>query len=687
MAIETFEGLPIVDTGGRALISALDAKKISFPNDGADFGNAGDQLRSLGNGGVEWAAPGMPTYEQTEQALSNWLDAHPEAVTTVEDGAITDAKLNDALKRGLVFGFETVADMKASTALESGMVCHTNGFYASGDGGAAWYTVSDSGTANEMDVIACGELFATLVYKNEVFAEQIGMASNENFDNAQILEDFFSANKSAIIKFHAGVYRFSAVTLDGTDDGARPSGFSLVGVKNAFPYLSLQNGVPKCGDFIAANENAATIFAPYTAVQSHILKLKHLCNTTVSNITFTSIGYRSEYDNSYLDVEAIQDAALVLDDAQLGNYENNKFLIIKGVAISIDNCWESRFTNNDFRWIVPDKTPVSCGAITFESINAAINNSALIFDGLNFESVACHCFYGNAAVVRNTVLSNILYEGSAATSEYTTGTDYGNNAFPSISVGNTLSILSCDNCTSYFDFSISNLSIDRMAVTFTYNGVEYGFAAIFSTHSDTVFRCIAESIAFDRVSSNHYMYSGTSEMSGYSKSLHVLGVNYGGGAGRLTPIRGTLSEIEIPNLFKLMGNVANAIQDNGILDTFPKTNSTYRMWKESSLANENISKIAPTPGSDATLQNKTVVAMNAFGISTLYVCASPNANLTIGRYRSGTIVDMATNVYNGSSMSMFKLVNTAVDSPTISDRILISGNGVTASEIFYIKTA
>lgn len=113
--IETFEGLPIVDTGGRSLISALDAKKISFPNDGADFGNSGDQLRSLGNGGVEWAAPGMPTYEQTEQAISDWLGEHPEATTTVQDGSITDAKLSDTLKDALVWDNELNSNLLVFT--------------------------------------------------------------------------------------------------------------------------------------------------------------------------------------------------------------------------------------------------------------------------------------------------------------------------------------------------------------------------------------------------------------------------------------------------------------------------------------------------------------------------------------------------------------------------------------------
>lgn len=41
--------------------------------------------------------------------------------------------------------FDTVADMQAAT-LESGDICHTNGFHTSGDGGAAFYKVVNSGS-------------------------------------------------------------------------------------------------------------------------------------------------------------------------------------------------------------------------------------------------------------------------------------------------------------------------------------------------------------------------------------------------------------------------------------------------------------------------------------------------------------------------------------------------------------
>ena len=49
-------------------------------------------------GEIEWVDIGRPTDDQTNNAVASWLDAHPEATTTVVDGSITEAKLNDTLK-------------------------------------------------------------------------------------------------------------------------------------------------------------------------------------------------------------------------------------------------------------------------------------------------------------------------------------------------------------------------------------------------------------------------------------------------------------------------------------------------------------------------------------------------------------------------------------------------------------
>lgn len=71
--------------------------------------------------------------------------------------------------------YATVADMAADTSLTSGHICGTLGFHAKGDGGAAYYTVSASGTANGMDIIALDNgLFAVLVVTEYITPEMFG---------------------------------------------------------------------------------------------------------------------------------------------------------------------------------------------------------------------------------------------------------------------------------------------------------------------------------------------------------------------------------------------------------------------------------------------------------------------------------------------------------------------------------
>lgn len=45
------------------------------------------------NGNVEWVEIGQPTVEQTNNAVASWLNEHPEATTTVQDGSITEQKI------------------------------------------------------------------------------------------------------------------------------------------------------------------------------------------------------------------------------------------------------------------------------------------------------------------------------------------------------------------------------------------------------------------------------------------------------------------------------------------------------------------------------------------------------------------------------------------------------------------
>lgn len=80
-------------------VSDVKSDKVPYPIDpDSKYGTSGQVLRTKGNGATEWASVGLPTDEQTAQAVSDWLDNHPEATTTVQDGSLTEAKFSAALK-------------------------------------------------------------------------------------------------------------------------------------------------------------------------------------------------------------------------------------------------------------------------------------------------------------------------------------------------------------------------------------------------------------------------------------------------------------------------------------------------------------------------------------------------------------------------------------------------------------
>ena len=72
-------------------------KKVNKPINNPD-GTNGQLLRTLGNGATEWVDEGLPTDEQTSEAINAWLNNHPEATTTVQDGSLTEQKFSDSLK-------------------------------------------------------------------------------------------------------------------------------------------------------------------------------------------------------------------------------------------------------------------------------------------------------------------------------------------------------------------------------------------------------------------------------------------------------------------------------------------------------------------------------------------------------------------------------------------------------------
>lgn len=64
-------------------------------------GTLGQVLQTLGNGQTKWVNPVIPDAEDVDAAVTEWLNDHPEATTTVQNGSITLAKLDNTFAKTL----------------------------------------------------------------------------------------------------------------------------------------------------------------------------------------------------------------------------------------------------------------------------------------------------------------------------------------------------------------------------------------------------------------------------------------------------------------------------------------------------------------------------------------------------------------------------------------------------------
>ena len=132
--------------------------------------------------------------------------------------------------------YKTLQDAVTDEAnLSVGDIFETNGFHTSGDGGAARYVVSDTGTANGMDIIQLSaEKLAILQIQDFAYPDQLGYTRNVNSsDVVPFIERIFALG-ILHIKLHWGRY-YMRQTLN------MPIASSIEGVARAaydYPAMS-----------------------------------------------------------------------------------------------------------------------------------------------------------------------------------------------------------------------------------------------------------------------------------------------------------------------------------------------------------------------------------------------------------------------------------------------------------------
>lgn len=137
-------------------------------------------------------------------------------------------------ENGKVERFATCVDMKASTALKSGMVCQTAGYYAVNDGGAALYYIMGAAPVDDYYETLQNGLIAILITKGSLSYRQFG-AKGDGITNDYdaIKACHLAANAASVpIVNYGGTYYATGVSIPVATDVYNYGATFIIGNSN-----------------------------------------------------------------------------------------------------------------------------------------------------------------------------------------------------------------------------------------------------------------------------------------------------------------------------------------------------------------------------------------------------------------------------------------------------------------------
>lgn len=159
-------------------------------------------------------AAGMAQLQQLFTELKNFVDNYfdnldvQEEINNKLDAMVEDGTLQEIIttyiQANTAWCFNTVADMKSADNLIAGSYAQTLGFHTINDGGGALYYITDSGTANEMDVIAVDDLYANLITNGETNIKQLGAYGDNTHDDGDIIN--YAISLGHVVFIPTGTY-------------------------------------------------------------------------------------------------------------------------------------------------------------------------------------------------------------------------------------------------------------------------------------------------------------------------------------------------------------------------------------------------------------------------------------------------------------------------------------------------
>lgn len=195
--------------------------------------------------------------------------------------------------------FDTVADMKAAD-LADGDYARTGGFHAVNDGGGALYKITDTGTANEMDIIAVGgALYAQAVYPTVINPEMFGAYGDGTHDDSATLQYAFDLHKPIrLTKTYKTTTTINLCDWNYINVNAEGSIINYTGTGSAFFIYHIYGGDVRFGRIFSENGSCIKI-ASTDGVNDRVIYLNVFftslrCSDKCIEIINGGIGYVAE---------------------------------------------------------------------------------------------------------------------------------------------------------------------------------------------------------------------------------------------------------------------------------------------------------------------------------------------------------------------------------------------------------
>lgn len=267
-----------------------------------------------------------------QEEINNKLDE------MVEEGTLQEI-ITTYIQSNVEWTFDTVADMKLATNLIDGSYAATLGFHNLNDGGGATYYISDTGTANEIDVIEVGDsLYAHLVKKPIMYVKQFGAAGNGTSDDTAAFDAATSFCKTVYVNYSANPYVVSHLLV--------PEGVSLIGEK-ARIQVNLDRGTDTVISRAYTNSTMKNIYinALDANKANNRFDIRESDNVNIENCRFD--GFRDTNTHNAWGILLTEATNVKIDQCYFDNNTQSDIAVVAGCEnIIISRCSGTSFHIN-----------------------------------------------------------------------------------------------------------------------------------------------------------------------------------------------------------------------------------------------------------------------------------------------------------------------------------------------------